>query len=251
MAIRSSKSSGKATQMRALARRPLMALALAATAATLAGCGVNRTKIEAENFADTRLRHPIALVEQPYTVDLFPNQIGKMDERTREQVSAFARRYQQVGSGTISVLAPQGGRGAEVAASSIDAIRKELARSGAAAPVSVARYPVENPALAAPVRLSFEGLKARVAHACGEWPSDLASASSTRGWDNKAYWNHGCANQAMIAAQVADPRDIAEPRGETPPDTNMRMRAIGNVRKGSDPATQWTTKNSSIGSVGG
>ena len=55
----------------------------------------------------------------------------------------------------------------------------------------------------------------------------------------------------MIATQVADPRDLAEPRGETPADPSMRMRAIGNVRKGADPATNWSTKNSSIGSVGG
>lgn len=54
----------------------------------------------------------------------------------------------------------------------------------------------------------------------------------------------------MLAAQVADPRDIAAPQGETPADAAMRMRAINNVRKGADPTTTWTTKNSSIGSVG-
>ena len=101
------------------------------------------------------------------------------------------------------------------------------------------------------MRLSFDGIKAKVAHPCGEWPSDLASGSSTRGWDNKTYWNFGCANQNMIATQVADPRDVAEPRGESPADVAMRMRAIGNVRKGADPGTNWTTKNSSIGAVGG
>ena len=54
----------------------------------------------------------------------------------------------------------------------------------------------------------------------------------------------------MIAAQVADPRDIAEPQGETPPDVAMRMRAINNIRKGADPGTTWQTKNSQHRGVG-
>ena len=232
-------------------RAVVAAAALAALSAPLAGCGVNRTKIEAENSSDSRLRHPIALVEQAYTVDLFPTSAVRLDERSRQQVESFATRYRQLGGGPITILVPQGGPRGGVAPYAIDSIRRELAHGGASAPVTVGHYPIENPALVAPVRLSFDGVKAKVAHACGEWPSDLASASSTEGWDNKTYWNFGCANQNMIASQVADPRDVAEPRGETPADTSMRMRAISNVRKGADPATNWTTKNSSIGSVGG
>ena len=50
-------------------RAVVAAAALAALSAPLAGCGVNRTKIEAENSSDSRLRHPIALVEQAYTAN--------------------------------------------------------------------------------------------------------------------------------------------------------------------------------------
>lgn len=233
-------------------RRTAVTLAtLAALSAPLAGCGVNRTKIEAENSSDSRLRHPIALVEQAYTIDVFPTSAERLDDRTREQIESFAARHRQLGGGPITILAPHGGPHGGVAPRAVDSIRRELSRSGAAVPVTVGHYPIENPGLAAPVRLSFDGIKAKVAHACGDWPSDLASGSTNRGWDNKTYWNLGCANQNMIATQVADPRDVAEPRGETPADTSMRMRAIGNVRKGTDPGTNWTTKNSSIGAVGG
>ena len=38
---------------------------------------------------------------------------------------------------------------------------------------------------------------------------------------------------------TSDPRDVATPRGETPPDVEMRIRAIGHVRKGDDPGTKW------------
>ncbi|HMN72086.1 MAG TPA: CpaD family pilus assembly protein [Rhodoblastus sp.] len=232
--------------------RPVAALLALALAAPLAGCGTTRVKVDNENGMDARLRHPIALMNQAYTIDVFPSSGSpRLDIRTQEQIIAFARRYRDVGSGPISIVIPQSGPGAQSGVRSLDSIRRELASAGAVAPVAVSHYPVENPSLAAPVRLAFDGLKAKVVHKCGDWPEDLASASSTEGWQNRSYWNFGCASQNMIATQVADPRDLAEPRGETPADPSMRMRAIGNVRKGADPATNWLTKNSSIGSVGG
>jgi len=74
--------------------------------------------------------------------------------------------------------------------------------------------------------------------------------SSVEGWQNKPYWNFGCATQTMVAAQTADPRDLVEPRGEEPSDTIIRARAIDSVRKGTDPNTNWIVKNSNIGTVG-
>jgi pilus assembly protein CpaD len=233
-------------------RRALFAgAALAALAAPLAGCGVNRVVPDEDRTSDARLRHPIALVEQPYALDVFPARAsGQLDAHTQNQIATFASRYRLVGSGTISMIVPQAGQRQLVDGRVLDQIRHELARHGAQAPVAVSHYPIQNPALASPVRLSFDGLKAAVTHRCGDWPSDLASASSTRGWENKPYWNFGCASQAMLAAQVADPRDVAEPQGETPADGAVRIRGINNVRKGTDPSTGWTTKNSNIGGVG-
>jgi pilus assembly protein CpaD len=234
-------------------RRALMVgSALTMLSASLAGCGVNRVVSDPDRSSDPAIRHPIALVEQQYTLDLFPSPtVNGLDRRTAEQVASFADRYHRFGRGPISVVVPRERHRTAIHHGSVDSIRHVLANNGAVAPVTVSYYDVQNPQLAAPIRLSFDGLKAKVAHACGDWPSDLASGSSTRGWDNKTYWNFGCANQNMIATQVADPRDIAGPRAETPPDATIRMRGIGAVRKGSDPTTQWQTRNSSIGSVGG
>lgn len=232
------------------ARRFCFALALALAGASLAGCGNNRIVQESDRGADARLRHPIALVEQPYTMDLFPTGGATLDDRTINQIISFSQRYRQLGHGPIAMLVPQAGHRQLVDSRALDQIRRELGRYGANAPVAVSHYPIENPTLASPVRLTFDGIKATVTHRCGDWPRDLASGSSTAGWDNKTYWNFGCASQAMLAAQVADPRDIATPQGETPADASMRMRAINNVRKGADPTTTWTTKNSNIGSVG-
>ncbi len=237
------------TAARAASRSPVALALVALLGAALGGCGVNRTQIATDIETDARLRHPIALTERAYTVDLFPTG-STIDRRTQEQVAAFAHRYQRLGRGPISIMTPASGPAAGPSHRSVDAVRRELARNGAGAHVTVSSYPVADPALAAPMRLAFDGIGAKVAHKCGEWPSDLASGSSNRGWDNKPYWNFGCANQNMIATQVADPRDIAEPRGEAPSDMSMRLRAITNIRKGDDPATNWKMKNTSIGSVG-
>jgi len=54
----------------------------------------------------------------------------------------------------------------------------------------------------------------------------------------------------VLAAQVDDPRDLAQTRASDPPDVNMRLRAIGDVRNGQDPGTDWKTKITPIGQVG-
>ncbi|VVC55809.1 hypothetical protein RHAL1_02731 [Beijerinckiaceae bacterium RH AL1] len=101
------------------------------------------------------------------------------------------------------------------------------------------------------MRLSFVGVKAKEVNQCGQWPRDLGSGSSIDGWENEPYWNLGCSTQQMIAAQTSDPRDLVSPRGEERPDTEIRDRAITQVRSGSDPNTGWSVKNSNIGTVGG
>jgi type IV pilus biogenesis protein CpaD/CtpE len=54
----------------------------------------------------------------------------------------------------------------------------------------------------------------------------------------------------VLAAQVADPRDLAHARAIDPPDVAMRMRAIGDVRNGEDPGTNWKIQITPIGQVG-
>jgi len=132
----------------------------------------------------------------------------------------------------------------------IEPVRQALFRAGARGRTIVAPYPA-GPNPVAPVRVSFVGLKASVADQCGQWPRDLAIGSgAVEDWSNKPYWNFGCAYQTALAAQVADPRDLVAPQGETPTDTLMRTRAIESLRKGQDPGTNWTLVNSAISSVG-
>lgn len=231
------------------ARRAGRGLALALLAAPLVACGVDRTVVSSVTPDDFKERHPIELRQETFKLDLFPSASG-LDSRANLQISEFAEDYRRRGGGPIRAMIPVGAGTEHSNERALDDLRRLLVRNNIRGSLTVGTYPVANPRLASPIQVSFVGLKAKVATRCGEWPSDLASGSSAQGWENRPYWNHGCAYQNMIATQVADPRDLADKRGEGPKDTDMRTRAIGNVRRGIDPGTNWTTKNSSIGAVG-
>ena len=227
-------------------------IAMLGFAAPLGGCGVDRVATTGSIVNDDyRENHPIVLATQPETLDVFTVQSGTgLTAPTVGRVHEFAAKHVKTGQSQISVLLPRGGTYDGQSQHALDGIRKELLAGGARGNIAVGSYPVANPALAAPVRLSFDTLKAKVASTCGQWPADLASGSSLEGWNNRPYWNYGCATQSILAAQVDDPRDLASPRAETPPDTNMRTRGIMAVRLGKDPGTEWRTKNSTISQVG-
>ena len=57
-------------------------------------------------------------------------------------------------------------------------------------------------------------------------------------WANKPAWNHGCANQRNLAAQVANPADLVQPRGEGPVLASRRNTVTEKYRKGEPTQTQ-------------
>jgi pilus assembly protein CpaD len=222
-------------------------LIVAVVAPMLGACAADRVVQGTQIPADYRARHPIAVTMAPISVDVLPAG-GQLDARSREQVRAFATDYRNAGGGPISIQVPAAGGGYLHAA--VDGIRRELAAAGANGGVTVSTYRPADPRLVSPIRLSYIGAKAVVGTRCGDWPRDLASGSSMEGWQNQPYWNHGCSFQQMLANQVADPRDLATPRAESPSDVAMRTRAIGKVREGDDPGTEWKIENTSIGTAG-
>src|ERR1700761_6632749 len=228
----------------------LLPLSAATLLGGCAGPNVDRMRTSSIPMEDYRNRHPIVLAEAAQKLDIFPApELRGLDRRTFAQVVEYGRRYHYNGHGAIQVFVPTGATGG-TNPSTIQSIRRALAAGGAYAPLQITTYPVVNESLASPLRLSFYGLKAKVADPCGQWPGDLASGSSLQGWENKPYWNYGCSYQNMIAEQVADPRDLVGPRAEDFADTQIRERAIDSIRKGEDPSTVWTAKGTTISSVG-
>jgi len=228
--------------------RALLALGICAAALSLSGClsGVQYASDNQLSAMDYHERHPIVLAKSANILDLFPVG-GRLDELSAGKLKAFAERYHTFGSGEITILTPAG----DVASARVvPEIRRKLFAYGLRGYVAVGSYPIQDRNLASPVRLMFQGLKARVASRCGQWPTDLASGSSIDGWKNEAYPNFGCATQSALAAQIDDPRDLVQARASTPPDEAMRLRAIQQVRKGADPGTDWNTQLTKIGAVG-
>jgi pilus assembly protein CpaD len=230
--------------------RDYRALWLAGAAAiALAGCGTDYASSDPALLTDYTIRHPIVLAKAPTSLEVFPVGQGGLDPGTVASVQQFAHRYNSKGASRLVILVPAGSRYAGHAA--VDKIRRVLVASGVRGNVTVGSYHADDAALAAPIRLSFLGLKAIVPSQCGQWPSDLASGSSLETWKNESYWNFGCATQSMLAAQVDDPRDFAAAEALGPSDDQMRLRAIANVRDGKDPGTDWKIQSSVIGAVAG
>ena len=74
---------------------------------------------------------------------------------------------------------------------------------------------------------------------CGLWPDDLGPSYDTKHFENKQYYNFGCATQRNLAAMVAEPADLVQPRAEGPVYTAKRTFGIDKWRKGESPATTY------------
>jgi len=227
------------------ARIASLAMAAGWAAFGLAGCQLDQAT-GAPPVTDYHDHYPIALTQSSTTTDLFVEG-ARLDDRTRAQIRAFAERYRAFGSNQIVILTPSIGGHGNVSSE----IRHELYAAGLRGNVSVGSYPVSDAGSAAPIRLVYQGLSAKVRAKCGEWREDIGPGSLVHDWSNEEYPNFGCATQTMLANQIDDPRDLAGAQPVTEPDVEMRLRAIGDVRKGADPATAWSIHNTTIGSVGG
>lgn len=204
-------------------------------AAALAGCGSLRPTQKAFAPDEYDARHPIKIAESVHHIDIFANG-PRLDRRQHQDLVEFARDYVRNGRSGLTAAVPQGARGPV----SLGAIQAALAEGGAGGRLQVVPYAADATRGAAPVRISFVKLQARVDSKCGLWPQDLASGGKTDTWHNRPYHNLGCSYQSMIATQVADPIDLVRPRAEGNIDVGKRTKDIEALRKGEDPSTKWS-----------
>lgn len=206
----------------------------------LAGCHtVDRALPTASVPTDYHARHPVVLANAPETLDVFPvGPSGRLDTRQARDIQVFAETYRRTGQGGLVLRVPSGALDAAAVGRTVGAVRRVLAANDVR-DVRVAPYPAGDPSLPSPLHLSYVRLQADVASRCGDWPDDLNSGSSLNGWDNRSYYNLGCASTKTLTAQIDDPRDLLRPRAEDPTDVQLRTRAIGNLRDREDPGTKW------------
>lgn len=152
-----------------------------------------------------------------------------LSARQRTALDDYAHRYLDLGGQTLAVKAPA--NGGEPALRMADAVKAELqARGVPAAEIVLDPYKADKPD--APVLVVYQRWTAKPI-ACGRsWPNLMAQN------ENEVQSNFGCATTANMAAQIADPRDIAAPHASDPADAGRRSKVIDNYRKGDLTATK-------------
>lgn len=219
-------------------RAALRLLAAAALAATLGGCYRSHVA-EVSVPDDYRVRHPITLKEGERTVEVFVGRNrGGLTPTQRADVLSFAQMWRRESTGGIVVDVPWGGPTDRAAADSMREIHSIFAASGVPRnAVYVRRYRPPSTTLAS-IKINYSRLVAK-AGPCGLWPKDLGPAAGAEYLENRQYWNFGCATQRNLAAMVANPSDLVQPRGETPAYSAQRSVMVGKYRKGENPSATY------------
>src|SRR6185437_9253850 len=214
--------------------------ALVGLAFALAGCAHTEFPATVANIPnDYRLRHPIAIEEANHSIVVLVGRgRGGLSAFQRADVVGFAQSWSRVGTGVITADIPVDTPNARASADAFRQIRSLLAASGVLPQgLVVHNYHPADPGLLSPIRLSYPKLKA-VAGPCGLWPEDLGPSIKDKGYyDNKPYYNFGCAYQRNMAAMIENPTDLVQPRPETPAYTARRSEAFTKYRAGVSTAT--------------
>jgi pilus assembly protein CpaD len=218
-------------------------LAIAGCAAMLAGCTTDKAAIS-EIPHDLRQRHPIAIREGVHTVELFiGTRRGELTLDQRADVLAFAHTWRRDAAGGIMIDLPSGTSNGVAAANALQEVRSILTNMGVPPhDIAVRPYRPNDPRTLATMRLNYPRMVAS-AGPCGMWPHDLGPTSDREHSENLQYWNFGCAAQRNLAAQVDNPADLVQPRGEGAAYTPRRTTVLERFRQGTGTATIYSNPN--------
>jgi len=214
---------------------------LVCVAVVLGACTHDRALI-ASVPEDYRLRHPIAVQEANQSVVIFVGQArGGLSASQRADVVGLAQTWLREGTGAISADVPVGTPNARAAADAFRQVRSLLAAVGVPPRgIVVRRYHPDDARTLATIRLNYPKISA-IAGPCGLWPEDIGPSINNKSYfDNKQYYNFGCAYQRNLAAMIDNPSDLVQPRSETPAYTMRRAVAFEKYRKGTATSTTYS-----------
>lgn len=221
------------------------ALAFVSLAALMAGCQTTaKPEITGSVPNDYRARHPIAVREKAQTLTVFVGDArGGLTATQRAEVGAIASRWRHEATGGIVVEMPVGAPNERVAAGVAREIRSLLASAGVPHhSIEIRPYRTHDPARLGTIRVNYPKMAAETGP-CGLWPEDIGPTYDPVHATNRPHWNHGCATQRNLAAQVDNPADLVQPRAETPAMASRRATVLEKYRKGEGTATQYPDAN--------
>lgn len=188
---------------------------------------------------DGAANHPISVEPSYRSMKLADSATLSADDRAK--LADFVDDYIARGNGAISISVPPG----PDASQTITDLGEEIVTLG----VPRARILVGVQDQAASDGHIDVGFISYEAHAdqCGDW-----SANAAETFDNTTMPNFGCAVQNNIAAEIADPRDLVEPRSLAPADATRRMQMLNKYEQAQTTGAQKTQDQSgAVSDVGG
>ncbi|GAA4171111.1 pilus assembly protein CpaD [Shinella granuli] len=211
-----------------LPMRAVLAATLVLSATLLAGCGARPDRSATASIPDDyRTRHPIVLSETAQTMDI-PVAIGDraLTMAMRDNIRGFAADHAAKSRSAVQIMLPRGSANAATANNLRKDIRTTLTVAGVKRDQLIeTSYDASGYGANAPIRLAFFAITAQTGP-CGQWPEDLVVNTM----ENRNYHNFGCASQANLAAQIANPMDLVQPRGMTEIDAARRSNVIDDYR---------------------
>ncbi len=242
------------TQTRKISHSLAMLTVIVGATTALGGCRtVARDDVATSVPADYRLRHPIVVEERMRSTEVFVGSFrGGLTATQRADVVNVGQNWMREGTGVITVEVPAHTPNARAAQESRRELHSLLAATGVPAnAIATRNYTPNDPRQFATIRVSYP-LVAATAGPCGTWPEDLAGSINNKSYlSNRPYYNLGCASQRNLAAMVANPSDLVQPRPETPAYTGRRTFALDKYRQGQATATTYPDADKNkISSVG-
>ena len=212
---------------------------IASFAAALAGCNTTTALDTTGSIPlDYRERHPIAVKEGKKTLVLFVGSgRGGLSPQQRAEVLAFAQNWKRDATGGVTIDRPVGGANERSASDTLKETLSIIVQAGVPNNgIGIRTYSAGNKL--GTLRLNYPLIVAE-AGPCGLWPDDLGPSYDTKHFENKQYYNLGCASQRNLASMVAEPSDLVQPRAETPAYRAKRTYGVEKWRKGESPATTY------------
>ncbi|HLL26716.1 MAG TPA: CpaD family pilus assembly protein [Xanthobacteraceae bacterium] len=197
--------------------------------------------------ADYRDRHPIRLVDGQRSIQvLVGSGRAGLTATQRAQVASLGSDWRQEGTGYVIVEAPSGAFNSVAAKQTLHEIKSLLQFAGVPPRAIVARR-YESPYRGdlGAIRVTYSKIQA-VAGPCAQWPDNIGPGLvgneryPLQESENVPFWNFGCATQKNLAAAVANPEDLVQPRPETPAYAPRRQTVVDKYRQGQDPSTVYT-----------